>query len=71
MQDAPPVSDLTRVKAGFLLRGTTFKAWCREAGIWPSYAHLVMTGGTNGPKAKALRARILEEARLHVEARPQ
>jgi hypothetical protein len=51
--------DLARVKAGFILRGSTFKAWCRENSIHPGYAHIVVAGKTNGPKALALRARII------------
>lgn len=62
MDDAPTIANLARVRAGFLMRGTTFKAWCREVGISPSYAHEVMADKTNGPKAMALRARILDEA---------
>jgi hypothetical protein len=51
------------VKAGFILRGTTFKRWCRETGIHPGYAHDVAAGKTNGPKARALRSRIVAASR--------
>lgn len=48
-----------RVKAGFILRGTTLGAWCRANGVWPSYAYMVLKGSTNGPTAQALRQQLL------------
>jgi hypothetical protein len=48
-----------RVKAGFILAGSTLNAWCRSNGVSPSYAHAVLTGDTNGPAAIALRQRLL------------
>lgn len=52
--------DLAKVKAAFILQGTTLKAWCRRAGIDASYAHKVLAGQNTGPKAKALKTRIVE-----------
>lgn len=52
-------SDLAKVKAGFILKGTTFKAWCRGIGVDPGYAHRVLTGVHAGPKALQLKASIL------------
>lgn len=52
-------NDVATVRAGFIIQGTTFKAWCRDHGIDPSYAHAVVAGRTNGRNALALRARIL------------
>ena len=60
-----PPSDtnvLKLVKVGFILQGTTFKGWCREEGVHAGYAHDVASGKTNGPKARALRARIIAAA---------
>lgn len=51
---------LAAVRAGFILRGTTFKAWCRMHRIDPGYAHHVASGRTNGPKARLLRERLLD-----------
>lgn len=48
-----------RVKAGFVLAGTTLNSWCHKNGVSPSYAHAVLTGATNGPAAQALRQRLL------------
>ena len=60
-------SELPRVRAGFILQGSTLKAWCREERVDYGYAHKVVDGKTDGPKAQALRARILAAATL-VEA---
>ena len=57
-----PPSLLCLVKTGFILNGTTFKAWCRENDVDPGYAHHVVNGKTNGPKAKRLRDRIAQAA---------
>jgi hypothetical protein len=51
---------LPQVRAGFILQGTTFTAWCRSNGIDPGYAHHVVSGKTNGPSAQALRSRLVE-----------
>jgi hypothetical protein len=48
-------TDLARVKAGFILKGTTFKAWCRGIGVDPGYAHKIVAGKHNGPKARQIR----------------
>lgn len=53
-------TDLAVVRSGFIIQGTTFKAWCRGAGVDPSYARHVVTGRHAGPKARALKARILQ-----------
>lgn len=53
-------TDLATIRAGFIIQGTTFKAWCRQVGVDPSYARAVVTGATNGRKAQALKARILQ-----------
>lgn len=56
---AVQVSLLPQVRAGFILRGTTFRVWCCDNGIDPGYAHKVVAGKTNGPKACDLRNRIV------------
>jgi hypothetical protein len=50
---------LAAIRAGFILQGITFKAWCRREGVDPGYAHRVAAGHTNGPKARLLRQRLL------------
>ena len=51
-----------RVKAGFVLAGTSLHDWCRRNEVSPSYAHAVLSGATNGPAACALRERLLRES---------
>lgn len=53
------VGSLAQVRAGFILKGTTFKAWCRAEGIDPGYAHKAVAGKLNGPSAQVLRQRII------------
>jgi len=50
---------LPQVRAGFVLKGTTLRQWCLINGVDPGYAHKVVAGKTNGPKARALRAKII------------
>lgn len=60
MRSNPSTENVLSVtRAGFILQGLTFKGWCRSNGIDPGYAHHVVTGKTNGPKAKELRARVV------------
>lgn len=53
-----------RVRAGFIERGTSLKAWCRSEGVAYSNARDVLIGSWNGPKGKALRARIVDAAQV-------
>ena len=55
-----------QVRTGFILQGTTFKAWCRTNRIDPGYAYHVAAGRTNGPKAQQLRQRIANAAKAGV-----
>lgn len=52
------VSLLPQIRAGFVLRGTTLRAWCLKNSVDPGYAHKVLSGKTAGAKALALRSRI-------------
>lgn len=51
-----------KVRGGLIARGTTLSAWCREYGYNPTNARSALVGGWNGPKGKALRQRLAEEA---------
>ena len=53
------VSILLQVRAGFVLRGTTLRAWCIINKIDPGYAHMVLAGKTSGPRALQLRSQML------------
>jgi hypothetical protein len=61
------MTSLAQIRAGFILKGTTFKAWCRERGIDPGYAHRIASGKTAGPKANEMRAEMMEASRATVE----
>lgn len=50
------------VRAAFVLRGSSFQAWCAANDVKPQNAHKAMTGQWTGPKAAALVDRILKDA---------
>lgn len=56
----PQESALPEVRAGFVLQGTTLRAWCLKNSVDPGYAHIVLSGKSNGPNAQELRARIVQ-----------
>ncbi len=64
------VQDLARAKAAFILKGTTFNAWCVANGIDTSAAHKAMLRTWTGEKGKALRSRIIEASKAKT-ARPE
>lgn len=53
-------SSVAVVKAGFILRGTSLCAWCRSHGIDTGYASKALTGKQAGPKARELKARLMQ-----------
>ncbi|MBC7954063.1 MAG: hypothetical protein H7Z12_19875 [Rhodospirillaceae bacterium] len=53
---------LKAVRSGFVGLGTTLTAWCDANGVSRSNARFALLGKRNGPKAKALRARLLVAA---------
>ena len=55
----PSISLHQLVKAGFVAKGTSLTAWCMAEGVHCSNAKQCLTGNWNGPKAKALRAKII------------
>lgn len=64
MQTAPPPSTelLRKIKAHFISKGTTLAAWCRANGHLQSNVRQALTGNWDGPKGRALRARLSQEA---------
>ncbi|MCW5723480.1 MAG: hypothetical protein KIS81_00815 [Maricaulaceae bacterium] len=50
---------LRETRTRFILAGSSLKAWCDAHGVNSGYASVALDGRRNGPKAKALRARIL------------
>ena len=53
---------LTKIRAGFILKGTTMNAWCAKHAINRPNATMAILGGWRGPKAKRLVARIKRAA---------
>lgn len=71
MQKTPKPPRLTpglelykRVKAAFIMKDTTFNAWCTANGIIRQNAKQALTGAWDGPKAQELRERILQASGL-------
>lgn len=65
MHQQPPGFDLhARVRAGFLLQGTSLTEWCRTNGTHISNARGALLGTWNGPKGKAMRNKIIKAARI-------
>ena len=52
---------MRRVKAHFILRGTTYTQWARENHIHPSTASYSILIATSGRKTRAVRERLLQE----------
>lgn len=48
-----------RVRAAFIMQGTTFGAWCREKGIHQTNAKSALIGVWNGPKGREVRRQLL------------
>lgn len=59
-KDSPDL--VTRVRAAFVLQGTTLNAWCLRNGLNRQYVDLSLRFVRNGPKAKALKAKTLKAA---------
>jgi hypothetical protein len=59
----PPGPDLyLAVRGGFVTQGLTLTRWCNDREINPTNARAALVGAWNGPKGKALRARLIEES---------
>lgn len=65
MSSTAPGFDLhKRVRAGFLLQGTSLTEWCRANGTHISNARGALLGTWNGPKGREMRTRIVKAARI-------
>ncbi len=47
------------VKAGFIVKGTSLAAWCRENRVNPTNARAALMGSWSGPSAKSLCVKLL------------
>ncbi len=56
----PPAGEklYARVRANFILNGSSLNRWCKANGVAIQNGRAVLLGHWDGPKAKALRARI-------------
>lgn len=55
---------LLRVRAAFILRGTTFSAWCQENGVVRRTAEQSLSGDIQSANAQMLVIRIAKAAGL-------
>jgi hypothetical protein len=62
LNQSPGKTLLATVRAGYIVKGTSLYRWCQDNGINRQYAAEVLTGRRNGPKAKALRQRLITNA---------
>lgn len=68
-EQIPPSPELyVKVRSAFILRYTTFHTWCKEEGIHQTNAKACLIGLWDGPKGKALRARIIEASGMSVSS---
>ena len=59
VSEVPPERQLNaRVRAAFVMKGTTLHAWCGENGVDPAHAYKALIGQWRGPAGHALVARI-------------
>lgn len=54
-----------QVRAAFVARSTSLARWCAENGVKRQYAAAALKGERTGPKARALRMRIISAAGVH------
>lgn len=65
----PPGPELVRkVRAAFVMSGTTLGRWCRDQDLKDQNVRLALLGGWNGPKGQAMRDRVLNAAGLSAKA---
>lgn len=56
------------VRAGFVARGTTLTAWCRQHEVNPTNARATLIGVWDGPKGRALRAELIEASCINAQS---
>lgn len=62
-RQTPPGTDLyAEVRAGFVRQKLSLNRWCIQQDITPAWARQVLLGARKGPKAKALKRRLIEAA---------
>lgn len=61
---APSLELHRRVRAAFVLKGTSLKAWSRENAVSPSNVRNALIGSWNGPAGQAMRRRVVQACGL-------
>lgn len=61
---APSLDLHRRVRAAFVLQGTSMKAWCTKNKIHPSNVRNALIGSWNGPAGQAMRQRVVQASGL-------
>ncbi len=59
---APSLELHLKVRGAFVTKGTSLKRWCEENGLKDPNVRDCLIGRWNGPKGKALRARVVKAA---------
>lgn len=57
-RNPPGQALLLQVRAGFVAKGTSLRAWCLANGVKPQNARLCLFGCWDGPAGRAMRERI-------------
>lgn len=60
---------LMKVRGAFIYHNSSLSKWCRDNEIEMTHARDCLLGGWNGPKAKALRAKLVSASRAAVLVR--
>ncbi|MDN3701601.1 MULTISPECIES: hypothetical protein [Vibrio] len=55
------------LKGAFIAQGTSFSKWCHNNSVTPSNARAALIGSWDGPKAKMLRAKLIQESGISTE----
>ena len=61
---APSLELHRRVRAAFILKGTSLKGWCRENNVHVQNVKNALIGSWNGPAGKKMRARVVKASGL-------
>ncbi|MFV8386141.1 hypothetical protein ACNO5E_18765 [Vibrio parahaemolyticus] len=66
---AEPVSlqKFNCIKGAFVAQGISFSEWCRNNSVTPSNAKAALIGAWDGPKAKLLRTKLIEESGVYLD----
>jgi hypothetical protein len=62
MKEAEGKVRYQKVRAGFILQGSTLNQWCRENGVHIQNVRDIFLGRWQGPKATELRHRVSSAA---------